>query len=112
MRVRPRIPRDVEEVNKLQQFRQSLMNMPQPYLKAAAAIERIIEDSDNGPPPPKLWLDADSEPRTAVQTTRNKYYEHLPDTSWNLLVTSHRGRTPTAAPHPVAVVQPLLDPNC
>ena len=57
MRVRPRIPQDVEEVNKLQQFRESLMNMPQPYLKAAAAIERIIEDSDNGPRHPNCgWM--------------------------------------------------------
>jgi hypothetical protein len=66
-----------------------LDTMPRPYVAAARLIRKMLDD----PAPvlsPLSWLVAPCPQRQKVIPTTNKYYEHLPDTSWRLLATFHR----------------------
>ena len=63
-----------------------------PYPKAAEAIRNLVHAPDRAPAP-LPWLSQDGWTRTPVDMTSNPYYEHLPDTSWNLLASFSRKAT-------------------
>ena len=65
-------------------------SMPQPYLRAATEMESLAAEAEPEAPPVLGWLGHGPPARSPVSPTRNAYYEHLPDTSWNLLATFHR----------------------
>ena len=62
-----------------------------PKIRAADKIRSFRAEEEGNHPPPLQWLAAEAPPRAAVSVTGNAYYEHLADTSWNLLATFHRG---------------------
>ena len=60
-------------------------------LQAADKIKELLEEADGDPHPPLTWLAAPAEPRALVPSTTNAYFDHLKDTSWEILATFHRG---------------------
>jgi hypothetical protein len=77
------------------------------YPRAAKCIRETLEGQGAAEQPPDLkWLSSGSRARQPVATTSNKYYEHLPDTSWRLLASFCRGPAPGPAPAPVPVPAP------
>ena len=79
---------DESQSKNLQDLVGLLRRMPQSYPRAAARIEKIAGGDFGAEPGPFMWLQALAPPRAVVQVTRNAYYEHLPDNSWNLLARS------------------------
>ena len=83
----PFTPREQENLQKLITI---FRTMPNGYLRAAATIERLLQGAENFQIPPSPWLETEPPAREAVHLTQNQYYEHLPDTSWNLVSVFHR----------------------
>ena len=81
----PRTPFDESERKNLQNLVDLLERMPQSYPHALARIERMMAGDFGAEPGPFRWLQELAPPWAVVQVTRNAYYEHLPDNSWNLL---------------------------
>ena len=86
----PRAPLEKPEKDNLTKLAAALEGMPRPYLKAAEVIRNTLREEPQEAPCNFRWLGEAAPPREAVQPTGNRYYEHLPDTSWNLLATFHR----------------------
>ena len=81
------------EKDQLQKLASALRSVPgQPYNRAVAEIDRMVCPAGRVPPPPKVWLEEEAQPRTAVIHSKSQYYEHLPDTSWNLVASFRRGK--------------------
>lgn len=59
------------------------------FHRAAVEIRRLVERPPLELPPPG-WLASPPRAPALVQVTGNPYFAHLPETSWNLLVTFHR----------------------
>ncbi len=80
--------KDADEIGKLA----DVLSQPQYNLqKGAAALRQLLA----GPAPYELpstdWLAAvPGQPCDMVIDTGSTLFTHLPDTSWNLLATSHR----------------------
>ena len=84
---------DDSEKDQLQKLASALSSVPgQPYNRAVAEIDRMVCPAGRVPPPPKVWLEEEAPPRTAVIHSKSQYYEHLPDTSWNLVASFRRGK--------------------
>ena len=86
----PRTPFDENERKNLQALVDLLKRMPQSYPRALARIEKMMAGDFGAEPGPLRWLQEPAPPRAVVQVTRNAYYEHLPDNSWNLLARFRR----------------------
>ena len=86
----PRTPFDESERKNLQDLVALLRRMPQSYPRALARIEKMMAGDFGAEPGPLRWLQEQAPPRAVVQVTRNAYYEHLPDNSWNLLARFRR----------------------
>ena len=86
----PRTPFDESERKNLQNLVDLLERMPQSYPHALARIKRMMAGDFGAEPGPFRWLQELAPPRAVVQVTRNAYYEHLPDNSWNLLARFRR----------------------
>ena len=97
-RISGSVPKDIlkqeamtkPERDNLEKLARTLRCMPQPYLRAARDIDIMLSEAEPEQPPVFNWLALPPPPRAAVSITRNAYYEHLPDTSWNLVATFHR----------------------
>ena len=88
---------DVKGPENLRKLAKALVEkMPQPKARAAGKIQSMLDENDGNPAAPLQWLADPPPPRAAVSATTNAYFDHLPDTSWELLSTFHRG--PNKAP--------------
>ena len=88
----PRNDLEEKEQHQRKELACLLRRMPQPYIRAAARIEKSLCGEFGMEPGPLLWLQAMAMPRTEVHLSRHGYYEHLPDNSWNLLARFRRRR--------------------
>ena len=86
----PRNPFDESQRKNLTELVDLMRRMPQSYPLAASRIEKILGGDLGAQPGPLLWLQTPAPPRAVAQVTRNAYYEHLPDNSWNLLARFRR----------------------
>ena len=60
--------------------------------EAADALRALVHDRPPGVVCPAPWLERDeAAPAAVLHDTGNAMFAHLPDTSWDLLVTFHRG---------------------
>ena len=86
-----------DRLKKLTKLADTLESLPHDFTRAVPALRGLIEQLQEGrvarpedDAPPLKWLGAAPPERSEVPLTRNMYYEHLPDTSWQLLATFHR----------------------
>ena len=84
-------------VKKLGKLADVLESLPHDFGRAVPALRELRERLQEGrvageddDPPPLKFLSAVPPERAEVPLTSNMYYEHLPDTSWQLLTTFHR----------------------
>ena len=75
----------------------TLEGLPHDFARSVARIREKVTLLEQGQSaetseeaPPLVWLGRPPPERSEVPLTRNMYYEHLPDTSWQLLARFHR----------------------
>ena len=72
------------------QLSRKLMELPTPMIRASEEIDALLRGGPGPPLPPLLWLAQGPPARENITYSSNLYYEHLPDTSWNLVASFSR----------------------
>ena len=84
------------KLKELEKLANVLGALPGDYTKACNRLRDMVGwlsqncVSDSPHPPDLRWLARLSPARGAVSRSSNVYYEHLPDSSWQLLARFHR----------------------
>ena len=90
------LPRHHVKLKELEKLANVLGALPGDYTKACNRLRDMVGwlsqncVSDSPHPPDLRWLARLSPARGAVPRSSNVYYEHLPDSSWQLLARFHR----------------------